>query len=90
MPIPTRIARPRPSANTPYGARATIQCSSTVIEASTERNRSTSGSRNGRGIRLTPRANATVKTIIGTMAPSAADRIALVGTRLITHCAMVG
>ena len=84
---PTRIASPSPRANTPYGESATIQWSRTEMDASTARNRSISGSRSVRGMRLAPMANAIENTSTGTIAPSAAARTALDGTSATIHCA---
>src|SRR5512139_3819963 len=57
------------------------------MEASTARNRSTSGPRSVRVMRLAPMANAIENTSTGTIAPSAAARTALDGTSATIHCA---
>ena len=84
------MARPTPRAKTPYGEAATIQWSRTPIAASTALKKMTSASRNSSRIRLAPRANAIVNTSSGTIAPSAAARMALAGTSASTVCASPG
>src|SRR5262245_24441759 len=89
-PAPMRIASVTASANTPIGASARIQPTTTNIASATPRKNSAPVVRKSEFVRDRPAANNTANTIIGSIAPSAAALIGFAGTRLTSQLANVG
>src|SRR4051812_7622434 len=82
---PSRATRGSESANTPNGARTRIHRTRRSIASPTPRKNRTTGSRWSTSIERSARPNRTANTIRGSIAPSAAARMGLAGTRSVNH-----
>ncbi len=87
---PRRAARASASAKTPTGAVHRIHCTSVMAASRIASNTRTTVARRSPDKPATARPKASVKTMRGSIAPSAAARTGFAGTRSINHCAKPG
>ena len=88
--IPSRATSGSVSANTPNGASTRIQRTRRSIASATPRKKRTTGSRCSGATYKSESPNAKAKTMRGSIAPSAALRTGLEGTRSVIHCVRLG